>query len=79
MIANRYEVLLLASLSGIVYAACRLAVLVCLPALAGQIWQRLLGPLLVSRWPGLGQSDDELRPSYMPTEPGQPRYSVSQR
>ncbi|MFB2351127.1 hypothetical protein, partial [Priestia megaterium] len=49
-----------------------LSVLVCLPAVAGQLWQRVIGPVLERRWPGHAQADDDARPSYMPMAGNQP-------
>jgi len=72
MIANRTEFLALAGLSGWFYALLRVSVLVCLPAVASQIWQRLIGPGVERRWPGHAQSEDDTRPSYMPMAWNQP-------
>lgn len=72
MIADRTEFLVLAGLSGWFYALVRLSVLVCLPVVASQFWQRVIGPELERRWPGHAQSEDDTRPSYMPIDGRQP-------
>lgn len=43
------------------------------PIIAGQTWQRLIGPFLLARCPALAQSENRSRLSYYPTQRGQPR------
>ncbi|NIF40097.1 hypothetical protein F3J14_04110 [Burkholderia sp. Tr-862] len=69
---SRADLFSTAVLCGGVYALCLVLLAVFYPLVAGMAWQHLVGPVLVKRWPSLAQSADRGRPSYMPTEPGQP-------
>lgn len=71
-LVNRVDLLMSAVYCGGIYALWRIVLTVFYPFVSGSLWQNVLGPPLVAHIPSLGQSEDTSRPSYLPTEPGQP-------
>lgn len=73
---SRIDLLLLALSCGGLYAAYRVVLTVIYPALAGMLWQHHIGPIAIRRWPTLGQSNDQNRPSYIPQSPDHPYVRI---
>ncbi|KVT01155.1 hypothetical protein WK47_25105 [Burkholderia ubonensis] len=71
-VVSRADLFSTAVLCGGIYASFLVLLTVFYPLITGMAWQHVIGPALVTRWPSLAQSVDRGRPSYMPTEPGQP-------
>ncbi|KWW32339.1 MULTISPECIES: hypothetical protein [Cupriavidus] len=71
-LVSRAELLRSAIYCGGIYALWRVLLTVLFPFFSGSLWQNAIGPFLVQRWPTLGQSEDQFRPSYLPTALGQP-------
>jgi hypothetical protein len=69
---NRMDLLSTALYCGGMYALWRVAWTVFFPFVSGSVWQNVIGPMVIQRYPSLGQSEDFSRPSYLPTAPDQP-------
>lgn len=69
---NRYDLFSTALYCGGLYALWRIVITVFYPFVSGSLWQNVFGPQIIARYPSLGQSADMSRPSYLPTEAGQP-------
>ena len=57
---------------GGLYALWRVCLTVFYPFVSGALWQNVIGPRLVKRWPDVAQRDDKTRPSYLPMRPDDP-------
>lgn len=57
---------------GGLYALWRVCLTVFYPFVSGAIWQNVIGPRLIRRWPDVAQRDDKTRPSYLPMRPDDP-------
>jgi hypothetical protein len=68
---NRGDLLQTALHCGGLYALWRIVLTVCYPLVSGSLWQNVIGPQVIRRYPQLGQSEDISRPSYLPTQPDQ--------
>ena len=73
---SRIDLLILALTCGGLYAAYRVVLTVCYPALSGMLWQHHIGPIVIRHWPTLGQSKDQHRPSYIPQSPNHPYVRI---
>lgn len=69
---DRVALLFTAISAGGLYAALRVLVVVFYPAVASYLWQFLVGPLIMRRWPTAAQGDDKWRPSYIPANAEHP-------
>jgi hypothetical protein len=69
---DRYQVLMDALYAGGVYGAARVFVAVCFPPIASYLWQTIIGPSVVKRWPGFVQHEDFSRYSYIAADNSQP-------
>lgn len=70
--AVRFAILEAALLCGGLLAAYSVFLTVLFPFVSSTIWQSVVGPVVVSRWPGAGQNKLKGLPSYMPLDAGDP-------
>ncbi|MFP3637797.1 hypothetical protein [Paraburkholderia sp. SIMBA_054] len=69
---DREQILYTGIYCGGLYALWRVILTVFYPFVSGSLWQNLIGPAIVKRWPTAGQSEDKSRPSYLPGDDGEP-------